>query len=218
MEKNFGKDLTCALATYARKVSTFEIEVEVKDERCYTCLDAYTAFRVIPRDKNPEVRPLGIGEVLRRIVGKAIMSIIKPDIMSCAGNLQLCAGVASGCEAAVHAIGDIYEEESTDAQLLIDADNAFNSLNRKVFLDNIRYLCPPKAIYIRNCYCVPSRLFVHGGVEILSSKGTIQDDPLAMPVYAIGITPLLEATKVIGTQDTPRVKHAAFADDLGGAG
>ena len=181
-------------------------------------MHAYTACRLIPLDKNPGVRPIGVGEVPQRIVGKAIISIIKPDIMSCAGNLQLCAGQASGCEAAVHAIGDIFEEQSTDALLLIDADNAFNSLNRKVLLHNIRYLCPPMAIYIRNCYCVPSRLFVQGaGVEIPSSEGTTQGDPLAMPVYAIGITPLLESIK-LGTKDTPRVKHAAFADDLGGAG
>ena len=60
--------------------------------------------------------------------------------MICAGNLQLCAGQASGCEAAAQAIRDIFEEQSTDALLLIDADNAFNSLNRKVLLHNIRYL------------------------------------------------------------------------------
>ena len=30
--------------------------------------------------------------------------------MSCAGNLQLCADQASGCEAVVHAISDIFEK------------------------------------------------------------------------------------------------------------
>jgi hypothetical protein len=48
------------------------------------------------------------------------------------------------------------------------------------------------AIYIRNCYTTPSHLFVLGGVEILSSQETAQGDPLAMPVYAIGNTPLLK--------------------------
>ena len=220
VSKNFGhveKDLRCALATSARNVSTIEIEVKVEDERSYTSLEAYTACRLIPLAVNPGVRPIGVGEVLRRMVGKAIISVIKPEMMSCAGNLQLCAGQTSGCEAAVHAISDIFEEQSADALLLIDADNAFNYLNKKVLLHIIRYLCPPMAIYIWNCYCVPSRLFVLGGVEILSSKGTTQSDPLAMPVYAIGITPLLEAIKP-GTMDTSRVRHVALADDLGGAG
>ena len=153
--------------------------------------------------------------MLRRIVGKAILSVIKPEIVSSAGNLQLCAGQASGCEAAVHAIGDIFDEQSTDALFLVDADNAFNCLNRKVLLHNIRYQCPPMAIYIRNCHSTPSRLFVLGSVEILSSEGTTQGDPLAMPVYAIGITPLLEVIKPSTSVDHG-VKHAAFANDLGG--
>ena len=47
-----------------------------------------TACRLIPLAKNPGVRPIGVGEVLRRIVGKAIISVVKPEIMSCAGNLN----------------------------------------------------------------------------------------------------------------------------------
>ena len=56
------------------------------------------------------------------------------------------------------------------------------SLNWRVLLHNIKYLCPPMAIYIGNCYSVPSRLFVLGGTEISSSERTTQGDPLAMPV------------------------------------
>ncbi|CAB4027672.1 Hypothetical predicted protein, partial [Paramuricea clavata] len=93
MEKNF-----------ARKVSTIEIEVKVENGRGYTNLKAYKACRLIPLDKNPGVRPFGVGEVLRRIVGKVILSVIKPEVMSSARKLQLCAGPAVGCEAAVHAI------------------------------------------------------------------------------------------------------------------
>lgn len=220
VSKNFGTaahNLRSALANFARKISTTEIEVLVSNGTACTNLEAYTACRLIPLDKNPGVRPIGVGEVLRRIVGKAILSIIKPEIMSSAGNLQLCAGQAGGCEAAMHAMSDIFEEEATDALLLVDANNAFNSLNRAVLLHNIQYLCPPMAIYIRNCYSVPSRLFVLGGTEISSSEGTTQGDPLAMPVYAIGITPLLEILKP-ETSDVTTLKHVAFADDLGGAG
>ena len=165
VSKNFGiagHSLRSALASFERRISTTETEVLVSNGTTYTNLEAYTACRLIPLDKNPGVRPIGVGEVLRRIIGKAILSVIKPEILSSAGNLQLCAGQPGGCEAAVHAISDIFEEEETDALLLVDADNAFNSLNRRVLLHNIQYLCPPMAIYIRNCYSVPSRLFVLG--------------------------------------------------------
>ena len=174
--QNFGTachSLRSALANFARKISTIETEVLVSNGTTYTNLKAYTACRLIPLDQNPGVRPIGVGEVLRRIIGKAILPVIKPEIFSSLGNLNLCAGQAGGCEAAVHAMSDVFEEEA-NALLLVDADDAFNSLNRRVLLDNIQYLCPSMAIYIKNCYSVPSRLFVLGGTEISSSEGTTQ--------------------------------------------
>ena len=35
-------------------------------------LEAFTSGRLIPLDKNPGIRPIGVGEVLRRIVGKRL--------------------------------------------------------------------------------------------------------------------------------------------------
>ena len=202
-----GKDLRVAIANVAKKLCLTEIATQNGQ------LDAYLSCRLIPLAKDGDgVRPIGVGEVLRRIIGKAIVHIIKPDILESAGSLQLCAGHASGCEAAVHAMSDIYEEEETDGLLLIDASNAFNAMNRSVLLHNIGYICPPMAMYVRNCYRRPSRLFISGGGEVQSSEGTTQGDPLAMSAYGVGITPLF---KLSGQNlDT---KQAGFADDLIGA-
>ena len=130
------------------------------------------------------------------------------------GSLQLCTGLPSGCEAAVHAMKDIFEEEETDGLLLVDASNAFNSLNREALLHNIKYICPPMAQYVNNCYGKPSRLIITGGKEIPSAEGKTQGDPFAKPVYAIGVVPFLSLIKSAES----RVKHAAYADDIGGAG
>ena len=46
----------------------------------------------------------------------------------------------------------MYEDESTDAILLVDAINAFSSLNRQLFLHNISYLCPLIVIFFKNYY------------------------------------------------------------------
>ena len=84
------------------------------------------------------MRPTDVGEVLRRIIfGKVIVSILRDDIITAVGPLQVCAGEESGCEAAVHAMHKIYKEEHTEVVLLVDAANGFNSVNRKVFLHNI---------------------------------------------------------------------------------
>ena len=45
-------------------------------------ISTLVACRLIPLDKNPGIRPIGIGEVLRRILGKAVTSFIKQDIFN----------------------------------------------------------------------------------------------------------------------------------------
>ena len=62
----------------------------------------------------------------------------------------------------------------TDVVLLTDTENAFNSVNRKVTLHNLKLICPIIAIDIINCYATPSRLFTVGGGKILPSEGTTQ--------------------------------------------
>ena len=157
VSKNFGNAghlLRETVAAFARKMCVSSL-----DPDGLRSLEAFVACRLIPLDKNPGVRPIGVGEVLRRIVGKAVVFVIKPEIMSSAGNLQLCAGQQGGSEASVHAMTDIFDEESTDALLLVDATNAFNCLNRNVLLNNIKYLCPPMATYVTNCYSMSSTVF-----------------------------------------------------------
>ena len=58
------------------------------------------------------------------------------------GPLQLCAGQSAGVEAAVHAMRQFFEDDDSDGILLIDADNAFNRVNRAAVLWNVQYVCP----------------------------------------------------------------------------
>ena len=65
-----------ALATFAQEISTIETEVLVEKGRTHTNLEAYTACRLIPLDENPSVKPIGVSEVLWRIIGKAIPRLL----------------------------------------------------------------------------------------------------------------------------------------------
>ena len=85
---------------------------------------------------------------------------------------------------------DIFENEDTEAALLTDAENAFSSINRKVMLHNLNFICPIITTYVTNCYITPARLFIIDGGEILSKEGTTQSDPAAMGAHALGILPL----------------------------
>ena len=144
-------------------------------------VEALMACRLIPRDKNPELRPIGIGEVLRRIIGKAVSRTLRTDIQSAAGSPQLRAGQECGCEAAIHAMVDVFEDDETRGVIQVDANNAFDSINRNVLLHNIEIICPELSIYTKNSYMKPARLFVTGGIEITSKEGTTQGDSIAMP-------------------------------------
>lgn len=82
----------------------------------------------------------------------------------------------------------LFQREDTEAILLVDASNAFNSLNRQTALHNIQLLCPSLATVLINTYRTPSELYVDGNV-LLSQEGTTQGDPLAMPMYALATIP-----------------------------
>ena len=66
-------------------------------------LRAFVTSRLIALDKCPGVRPIGIGEVAWRIVGKAILAIIADEVQEAVGLQQVCVGQQARCEAAVHA-------------------------------------------------------------------------------------------------------------------
>ena len=208
---NFGNaagDLRNALAALARKLAA---------STCYH-LDALTACRLIPLDKKPGCRPIGVGEVLRRILGKCIMAVVKDDVRRAAGNLQVCAGQQAGGEAAIHAMRHIYNQEDCEAALLVDAKNAFNTINRKTMLHNINIKCPSLGMYVENTYRNPTNLFINNGrgeVKVLKSmEGTTQGDPVAMAMYALGLSVLQSEV----SYEKTRVKQVAYADDLSGAG
>ena len=143
-------------------------------------MEAFIACRLIPINKNTGLRPIGIGEVLRRIAEKELMNILKKDVMHAVGLLQVCAGQEVGAEAAIHAMHDIYNDEHSEAVLQVNAEKAFNSINRNVMLHNISVICPTISTYVSNHYQSAARLFAIGGKEILSKEGTTQGDPTSI--------------------------------------
>ena len=174
-------------------------------------MEANTACRLIPLDKKPGVRPIGIGETVRRIIGKAILSVAGDSVREATGSLQMCGGQECGIEAAIHAMHDTFHEEDVDAVLMADASNAFNRLNREACVRNVAHLCPAITTAIVNCYRQPARLFVDGEC-LLSREDTTQGDPLAMPMYALGVIPLVRRVA------TPGTRQSWYADDSSAGG
>ena len=211
--KQYGQESTDLCKAIARLAKTLCTDVHPED-----ALQALLACRLIPLNKNPGIRPIGVGEVLRRIIGKSIATVVKEDVLESVGSLQVCTGQESGSEAAVHAIRQVFSNEDAEAVLLIDATNAFNSVNRMAFIHNAKVICPSLSTFITNCYQYHSRLFIIGGAEIKSTEGTTQGDPIAMFIYAIAIIPLIFRSIEKVQSRSVDAKIAAFADDLAGVG
>lgn len=199
-----SSDLREALAAIARRICSSFVDPEP--------LQALTAGRLVALDKCRGVRPVGIGEVAKRIMSKAILTVIREDVRRVVGSHQLCVGQRSRCEVAIHALDRLFEQDTTKGVLLVDASNAFNNLNRKATLANVQTICPVfAAVMINTCRSDPS-LFI-GGESISSREGTTQGDPLAMAMYAVGILPL-----ILRLQEEAEANQIWYADDSAAGG
>ena len=187
--KRSGSELCEAIASMTRQLCTDYVNPQG--------LEAILANQMIPLEKGEgTVQPIGVGEVLRRIMRKCVTMVIKPDVIDASGSIQVCTGHNSGSEAAIQTMWEIFEHDNSDAMLLVDVSNAFNALNRAATLHNIRVLCPSIATYAINTYRELSCLFIVGRQELRSSEGTTQGSPLAMSPYAISLQPLIMQLQV----------------------
>ena len=93
-----------------------------------------------------------------------------------------------------HAMCQVIDASDRKAILLVDASNAFNSLNRQAALRNIHQRCPALSKILINTYREDVQLFIDGEV-LLSQEGTTQGGPLGMTMYAVAITPLIHLSK-----------------------
>ena len=208
--KVFGKvseEFAEAIAATARRLCTDDIP--------HIYLRLLWDCRLVPLAKEDNgVRPVGIGETLRRIIGKCVLKITGDDVQQAAGALQTCAGVESGIEAAIHAMADTFQSDDCEAVILVDAENAFNRVNRKVALHNIQRLCPALYTYLNNCYKEPARLHLGDRTFIYSKEGATQGDNLAMAMYALSTREMIDDLK----QAAPETVQVWFADDSADAG
>ena len=59
-------------------------------------------------------------------MGTCIGWVIKKDIQEAAAPLQMATGLQSGAEAAIHSMKEMFDDEQTDAVILVDASDTFN--------------------------------------------------------------------------------------------
>ena len=139
-----------------------------------------------------DVRPIAVGEVLRRLVSGLAVKTAMPKAKRLFEPIQLGVGVKGGCEALVHAIRERYERPTSPSSVLIQLDlmNAFNIVSRDKILGQVAAHLPSIYPWVNFLYSNPSRLFWQDQV-ILSRAGVAQGDPLGPLLFALVFQPLL---------------------------
>ena len=108
------------------------------------------------------LRPIAIGNTLRRIASDCAGSKALSERQNFFGNVQLGCGTKRGAEIAAHSFRNLIERDDNPkctVLLKLDFKNAFNSLNRETMLNHVYSNRPQLYNYTHCAYGKPSYLF-----------------------------------------------------------
>ena len=157
------------------------------------------------------IRPIAIGDILRRLTSKCISRRMLEKFKDYFWPFQLGAGVKHGSEAAAHVARDFIEcAERDQAFVKIDFANAFNSVRRDVILKAINEDAPEILSFVQLCY-EHSSFLKYGAFTIKSTEGFQQGDPLATIGFCLVLHPALQ--NLLSKLKTGYLDDVDFADE-----
>ena len=148
--------------------------------------------------KDGGLRPIAIGEVLRRLTSKCVARAVQSEAVDILSPLQVGVGIPAGCEAIVHSLASLLNNSSilpeSRCVLLVDFSNAFNSIDRGHMFEEARSRIPSISSWLECCYSSQPLLFF-GEHTILSCCGVQQGDPLGPLGFVLALHPIVERIK-----------------------
>ena len=148
--------------------------------------------------KKSGVRPIAVGEVLRRLIAKCLVSEAKSGAIELFDSLQLGVGISRGAEAIIHSSKITYDNivsaQTDEGVLQIDFQNAFISVKRSHLLKATYKFIPGIAAFTSFCYYQHTLLFYNNAI-IQSESGVHQGDPLGSLLFSLTLWPIIQKIK-----------------------
>jgi len=177
-------------------------------EALLTIVTAVSASRLHPRPapllceasliplskKYGGVRPIAVGDTLRRLVAKWLLATSQGrSATATLAPLQTAFAKGSSCEVVAMGVQSHVDALTGSTGLLllqVDLKNAFNSIHWPDILGALEQRCPAMLPWVRQA-SQPATLFV-GREFIWSTRGVQQGDPLGPYLFAAGIQAALD--------------------------
>ena len=165
-------------------------------------LGASTLTGLTKPGSHGKLRPIGVGEAIRRIAARAVVRQLSARLRQHFSPLQYGVETRGGAHQVLLTLRGHVERAIADSEpvllLRIDAKNAFNCLARKAFFSELRKHFPELLSGICAFYVRDGALHVRGedGTvhTLCSNSGVTQGDVYGMFLFALGIHPILAAT------------------------
>lgn len=142
--------------------------------------------------KDNGIRPIAVGNAMRRLCGKLACSGVQDDAHAYLNPNQVGVATKLGGESVVHAIRKYVHDPLNRGKVIlkIDFQNAFNSIDRSKMLEHIANNFPKIYQFLSSSYSTPSLLFF-GKDTISSEVGCQQGDPCGPLSFSVTIQPIV---------------------------
>jgi len=141
------------------------------------------------RKEVTDVRPIAVGETLRRLTGKLLKNRAREKAGTLLAPRQLGVSVSGGAEALIHSLHRLHTEfgkQSEVAILQVDFANAFNLISRRAMFCAVRTHFPELLQYVETCYGDNTDPVLWcQDLQLYSRTGCQQSDPLGPLLFSI---------------------------------